>query len=240
MVKKSINIKNTNEIMMILDTNICTCLFPKGHKILDDIEPGSSKNIKTVISKEMKIKKIFITNMIKIELERILCRKEDDIILKNIIRDYQIQILEDDKKYLNDINKLCKKAYENTKHTRPTIKKIYNNISKMNRKIKKAKENHELLTKKWKKPNVVLDNKIKKAKKRYDALTKLMEQMKKYPEYALIEYHDRVILSTALSLTKKNNVVEFYTGDGGLLVIHQVMKEYSIQIRYPNIVHIHK
>ena len=38
MVKKSINIKNTNEIMMILDTNICTCLFPKGHKILDDIE----------------------------------------------------------------------------------------------------------------------------------------------------------------------------------------------------------
>ena len=42
MVKKSINIKNTNTIMMILDTNICTCLFPKGHKILDDIEPGSS------------------------------------------------------------------------------------------------------------------------------------------------------------------------------------------------------
>ena len=30
------------------------------------------------------------------------------------------------------------------------------------------------------------------------------------------------------------------SGDGGLLVIHQVMKEYSIQIRYPNIVHIHK
>ena len=87
MVKK-INIKNTNEIMMILDTNICTCLFPKGHKILDDIEPGSSKNIKTVISKEMKIKKIFITNMIKSELGHILCGKKDDIILKNIIRDY--------------------------------------------------------------------------------------------------------------------------------------------------------
>ena len=183
MVKKSINIKSTNEIMMILDTNICTCLFPKDHKILDDIEPGSSKNIKTVISKEMKIKKIFITNIIKTELERILCRKEDKIILKNIIRDYKIQILEDNKKYLNDIAKLCTKAYENTKHTRPTIKKIYNNTSKMNRKIKKAKENHELLTKEWKKPNVVLDDKIKKAKKRYNALTKLMEQTKN-PEIA--------------------------------------------------------
>ena len=42
-----------------------------------------------------------------------------------------------------------------------------------------------------------------------------MEQMKKYPEYALVEYNDRVILSTALSETKNNNVVEIYTGDGG-------------------------
>ena len=99
--------------------------------------------------------------------------------------------------------------------------------------------NLSLIFHKNKKSNVVLDQ-IKKSSKHYNALTKLMEQMKKYPEYALIEYHDRVILSTALSLTKKNNVVEFYTGDGGLLVIHQVMKEYSIQIRYPNIVHIHK
>ena len=116
--------------------------------------------------------------MIKSELGHILCGKKDDIILKNIIRDYKIQILEDNKKYLNDIGKLCKKAYENTKHTQPTIKKIRNNISKMNRKIKKAKENHELLIKEWKKSNVVLDGKIKKAKKHYNALTKLMEQMK--------------------------------------------------------------
>ena len=42
MVKKSINIKNANKVMMILDTNICRWLFPKGHKILNDIKPGSS------------------------------------------------------------------------------------------------------------------------------------------------------------------------------------------------------
>ena len=47
MVKKSINIKNANKVMMILDTNICRWLFH--HKILDDITPGSSKNIKTEI-----------------------------------------------------------------------------------------------------------------------------------------------------------------------------------------------
>ena len=34
MVKKSINIKNTNEIMMILDTNICTCLILKEYTFL--------------------------------------------------------------------------------------------------------------------------------------------------------------------------------------------------------------
>ncbi len=239
-VKKSINIKNVNNVMMILDTNICRWLFPKGHKILNDIEPGSGKNIKTEILKGMKSKKIFITSMIKKELNHKLFRKEDKIILKNIIYNYKIQILNDDMKYLNEIDKLCKKAYDDTKHMKPTIKKIHNNISNMNRKIKKVKENHELLIKEWKKPNAVLDLKIKKTKKRYDTLAKLMEQMKKYPEYALIEYNDRVILSTALSATKNNNVVEIYTGDGGLLAIHQVMKEYSILIRYPNIVHIRK
>ena len=67
-----------------------------------------------------------------------------------------------------------------------------------------------------------------------------MEQMKKYPEYALVEYNDRVILSTALSETKNNNVVEIYTGDGGLLAIQQVMKKRSILIRYPSIVHVRK
>ena len=240
MVKKSINIKNTNKVMMILDTNICRWLFPKGHKILDDIEPGSSKNIKTEISKEIKIKKICITGIIKKELNHKLFRKEDQIILKNIIYNYKIQILNDDIKYLNEIDKLCKKAYEDTKHMKPIIKKIHNNISKMNREIKKTKENLELLTKEWKKPNAVLDSKIEKTEKRYDTLVKLIEQMKKYPEYALVEYNDRVILSTALSITKNNNVVEIYTGDGGLLAIQQVMKKRSILIRYPNIVHVHK
>ena len=32
MVKKSINIKNANKVMMILDTNICRWLFLKGIK----------------------------------------------------------------------------------------------------------------------------------------------------------------------------------------------------------------
>ena len=240
MVKKSINIKNANKVMMILDTNICRWLFPKGHKILDDITPGSSKNIKTEILEEMKIKKIFITSIIKRELDHKLFRNEDQIILKNIIYDYKIKILNDDTKYLNEINKLCEKAYTDTKHMTPTIRKIHNNISKMNREIKKTKENLELLKKEWKKPNVVLDTKIIKIKQRYDTLVKLMEQMKKYPEYALVEYNDRIILSTALSETKNNNVVEIYTGDGGLLAIQQVMKKHSILIRYPSIVRVHK
>ena len=240
MIKKSINIKNTNKVMMILDTNVCRWLFPKGHKILGDIEPGSSKNIKFEILKEMKTKKIFITNMIKRELSHKLFRNEDQIILKNIIYDYKIKIFDDNTKYLDEINKLCKKAYDDTKHMTPTIRKIHNNISKMNREIKKTKENLELLKKEWKKPNVVLDAKIIKIKQRYDTLVKLMEQMKKYPEYALVEYNDRVILSTALSETKNNNVVEIYTGDGGLLAIQQVMKKRSILIRYPSIVRVRK
>ena len=240
MVKKSINIKNTNKVMMILDTNICRWLFPKGHKILNDIKPGSSKNIKTEILEEMKIKKIFITGIIKRELDHKLFRKEDQIILRNIIYDYKIQILNDDTKYLNEIDKLCKKAYDDTKHMTPTIRKIQNKISKMNVGIKKTKENLELLKKEWKKPNAILDAKIKKTKNRYDTLIKLMDQMKKYPEYALVEYNDRVILSTALSVTKNNNIVEIYTGDGGLLAIQQVMKKHSILIRYPSIVHIRK
>ena len=240
MIKKSINIKNTNKVMMILDTNVCRWLFPKGHKILGDIEPGSSKNIKFEILKEMKTKKIFITNMIKRELSHKLFRNEDQIILKNIIYDYKIQILNDDTKYLNEIDKLCKKAYDDTKHMTPTTRKIQNNISKMNGEIKKTKEKLELLTQEWKKPNEVLDDKIEKTEQRYDTLVKLMEQMKKYPEYALVEYNDRVILSTALSATKNNNVVEIYTGDGGLLAIQQVMKKRSILIRYPSIVRVRK
>ena len=118
--------------------------FPKGHKILDDITPGSSKNIKTEILEEMKIKKIFITSIIKKELDHKLFRNEDQIILKNIICDYKIKILNDDTKYLNEINKLCEKAYDDTKHMTPTIRKIHNNISKMNGEIKKTKENFEL------------------------------------------------------------------------------------------------
>ena len=240
MVKKSINIKNANKVMMILDTNICRWLFPKGHKILDDIKPGSSKNIKTEILEEMKIKKIFITGIIKRELDHKLFGKEDQIILKNIIYNYKIKILDDDTKYLNEINKLCEKAYDDTKHMTPTIRKINNNISKMNREIKKTKENLELLKKEWKKPNDILDARIKKTEKRYDTLMKLMNQMQKYPEYALVEYNDRVILSTALSVTKNKNIVEIYTGDGGLLAMQQVMKKHSILIRYPSIVHIRK
>ena len=240
MVKKSINIKNANKVMMILDTNICRWLFPKEHKILDDIKPGSSKNIKTKILEEMKIKKIFITCIIKRELDHKLFGKEDQIILKNIIYNYKIKILDDDTKYLNEINKLCEKAYDDTKHMTPTIRKINNNISKMNREIKKTKENLELLKKEWKKPNDILDARIKKTEKRYDTLMKLMNQMQKYPEYALVEYNDRVILSTALSVTKNKNIVEIYTGDGGLLAMQQVMKKHSILIRYPSIVHIRK
>ena len=133
-----------------------------------------------------------------------------------------------------------KKAYGDTKHMAPTIRKIHNNISNMNKEIKKIKENLELLRKEWKKPNEVLDDKIKKIEKRYNTLVKLMELMKKYPEYALVEYNDRVILSTALSVTKNNNVVEIYTGDGGLLALQQVMKKHSILIRYPSIIHIRK
>ena len=60
MAEKSINIKNANKVMMILDTNICRWLFPKGHKLLNDITPGSSKNIKTEILEEMKIKKYLL------------------------------------------------------------------------------------------------------------------------------------------------------------------------------------
>ena len=67
-----------------------------------------------------------------------------------------------------------------------------------------------------------------------------MAQMKKCPEYALVEYNDRVILSTALSVTKNNNVVEIYTGDGGLLAIQQVVEKRSILIRCPSIVYIRK
>ena len=235
MVEKSVNIKNANKVMMILDTNICRWLFPKGNKILGDITPGSSKNIKTEILEEMKIKKIFITSIIKRELDHKLYRKEDKIILKSIINNYKIQILNDDTQYLNEIDKLCKKAYDDAKHMAPTIRKIRNNISKMDMEIKKTKENLELLEKEWKKPNEVLDVKIEKTKQRYDTLVKLMAQMKKCPEYALVEYNDRVILSTALSVTKNNNVVEIYTGDGGLLAIQPVMEKRSILIRYPKL-----
>ena len=56
---------------------------------------------------------------------------------------------------------------------------------------------------------------------------------------ALVEYNDRVILSTALSVTN-NNVVEIYTGDGGLLAIQQVVEKRSILIRCPSIVYIRK
>ena len=60
--------KNFTRSIIILDTNICTCLFPKGHQRLKKTKPESINKIKTALKNEMKAKRMFITDTIKKEL----------------------------------------------------------------------------------------------------------------------------------------------------------------------------
>ena len=173
------NLTHVNELdrkktIMIMDTNILICLFPKNHRFLHDVDPGSIKHITSTISKDMIEKDLFITDMIKSELQHKLFKKDSQI-LENIFDDFQIRVLKDDKKYLQIINKICNDAYLQSKHKKLVKKKIYNTIVNVENRTTDSKIKCESLYKKRTKPNVKLDNEIGDARREYDLSKKYKE-----------------------------------------------------------------
>ena len=223
--------KNFTGNIIILDTNICTCLFPKGHQKLKKTKPESIINIKTTLTNEMKTKKIFITDTIKKELRHIKLR-ENDTLLNNIFSEYKIGLLKDNIDYLNYVKKLCNDAYYNSENRTSIKNKTDNKILKTSELLKIFKNKYRQLIKECPVPNEILDNKITRIKKRCDKLKKSLACMKKHKDYAFIENEDRVILSTALSIASDNQIVEFFTGDTGFLPLVKILNKRSIKIQY--------
>ena len=223
--------KNFTGNIIILDTNICTCLFPKGHQKLKKTKPESIDKIKTALRNEMKTKRIFITNTIKKELRNIKLTKNNTL-LNYIFFEYKIELLKDDTSYLNYVEKLCNDAYYNSENKISIKNKTNNKILKTSKLLKIYKDKYKKLVKECPVPNEILDKEISRVKKRCDGLKKSLARMKEHKDYAFIENEDRTILSTALSIANDNQVVEFFTGDAGFLPLVKILKERSIKIQF--------
>ena len=234
----NVNALDCTKTIMIIDTNILMSLFPKNHRFLHGIDPGSIKHITSSISKDMTQKGVFITDTIKFELKQNL-NKKDIQIFEAICKNFQIRTLKDDKKHLRIVNKICNDAYWKSKHKTLVKKKISKTIMDAENRVKTSKIKCEFLFKKRVKPNIKLGNQIENAKHEYNLSKKTQKHLKTHLSYALIGHNDRIILSTAIATSDCKTMVEFYTRDTGFLEVQSIMSEHSIRIRCPSIKYIH-
>ena len=223
--------KNFTRSIIILDTNICTCLFPKGHQRLKKTKPESINKIKTALKNEMKTKRMFITDTIKKELKNIKLT-ESNTLLNYIFSEYKIGLLKNNTDSLDYVKKICSDAYNNSENNISIKNKTNAKILKTANLLKTSKKKHMLLVKECPVPNEILDKEISRMKKRCDELKKSLARMKKHKDYAFIENEDRIILSTALSIANDNQIVEFFTGDAGFLPLVKILNKKSFRIQF--------
>ena len=221
--------KNKSKIV-ILDTNICKKIYGKmndkylNKKLLGEL----SIKFNTI----QKSGELYIVEAVKRELD-LAYIKNDRELLQKIWKIFDGKVLENSYENISQIDEICEKMLSIVKNELWVQFKI-NNRRKCNQlKYDGAEKKFKEYLPRWKNGESNFDFYL--IVKDYDMKKRILELGKRNEDQLLIEFPDRIILSTAIFYAKLGNDVSLYTNDGGILCLSEEMKKLSVTIQniYP-------
>ena len=223
-------IKKNKPKIVILDTNICKKIYGKmndkylNKKLLEEL----TIKFNTI----QKAGELYIVEAIKRELD-LAYIKNDRNLLQKIWKIFDGKILENSYENISQIDEICEKMLSIIKNELWVKFKIDNRRKCNQLKYNDAEKKFKEYLPRWKNGENSFD--FYPIVKDYDMKKRILELGKQNEDQLLIEFPDRIILSTAIFYAKLGNDVSLYTNDGGILCLYEEMKKISVTIQniYP-------
>ena len=223
-------IKKNKPKIVILDTNICNKIYGK----MDE------KYLNKKLLKELSIKfntiqkagELYIVEAIKKELD-LAYIKNDRELLQKIWKIFNGKVLKNSYEHVSQVDEICKKMLPIIKNEVWVQFKIDNRRKCNQSKYNDAEKKFKKYLPRWKNGESNFDFYL--IVKDYDMKKRTLELGKRNEDQLLIEFPDRIILSTAIFYAKLGNNVSLYTNDKGILCLSEEMKKVSVTIQniYP-------